>query len=82
MKSLTSSVKNCSMNKNWNPNYGGSRPGSGRPPSEKKRVPFSAMVTQETLNAINEQAATLGISRGKVLDLAFATPADLCNNSD
>jgi hypothetical protein len=57
---------------NKNPNYGGSRPGSGRPASEKKRVPFSAMVTQETLNAINEQAATLGISRGKVLDLAFA----------
>lgn len=70
------------MNKNWDPNYGGSRPGSGRPASEKKRVPFSAMVTQETLNAINEQAATRGISRGKVLDLAFATLADLCNNSD
>jgi hypothetical protein len=70
------------MNKNWNPNYGGARPGSGRPASEKKRIPFSAMVTQETLNSINEQAATLGISRGKVLDLAFATLADLRNNSD
>ena len=65
-----------------NPNYGGFRPGSGRPASAKKRVPFSAMVTKETMDAINEQSATLGISRGKVLDLAFATLADLGNNSD
>ena len=68
--------------KKWDINYGGARPGSGRPTSENKSVAFSAMVTQETLNAINEQAATLGISRGKVLDLAFATLADLRNNSD
>lgn len=40
------------------------------------------MLYDDELNAINEQAATLGISRGKVLDLAFATLADLCNNSD
>jgi hypothetical protein len=70
------------MDKERNLNYGGARPGSGRPAVEKKRVPFSAMVTQETLNAINEQSVTLGLSRGKVLDLAFATLADLCNNSD
>lgn len=70
------------MDKERNLNYGGARPGSGRPAVEKKRVPFSAMVTQETLNAINEQSVTLGLSRGKVLDLAFATLADLWNNSD
>lgn len=65
-----------------NPNYGGARPGSGRPASEKKRLPFSAMVTQETLDAINEQSETLGVSRGKVLDLAFRTLADLHNKND
>ena len=40
------------------------------------------MVAQETLDAINEQSVTLGVSRGKVLDLAFTTLADLCNKND
>ena len=40
------------------------------------------MVTQETMEAINEQSATLGVSRGKVLDLAFTTLADLHNKND
>lgn len=40
------------------------------------------MVTQETLDSINEQSATLGVSRGKVLDLAFRTLADLHNKND
>ena len=79
-RSLWNSATLCKMKKN--PNYGGARPGSGRPASEKKRIPFSAMVTQETLDAINEQSATLGVSRGKVLDLAFTTLADLHNKND
>lgn len=70
------------MDKERNPNYGGARPGAGRPASEKKRVAFSAMVTQETMDAINEQSATLGVSRGKVLDLAFTTLAELCNKNE
>lgn len=64
--------------------HGGARPGAGRPgiSAENKRVTFNAMIAPETFAAIVEQSEQLGISRGKVIDLAIATLKEVCENDD
>lgn len=62
--------------------HGGARLGAGRHAIENKRVTFNAMIAPETLAAIVEQSEQLGISRGKVIDLAIATLTEVCENND
>lgn len=40
------------------------------------------MIAPETFAAIVEQSEHLGISRGKVIDLAIATLTEVCKNDD
>ena len=60
--------------------HGGARLGAGRHTIENKRVTFNAMIAPETFAAIVEQSEQLGISRGKVIDLAMATLTEVCKN--
>lgn len=60
--------------------HGGARLGAGRHAIENKRVTFNAMIAPETFAAIVEQSEQLGISRGKVIDLAIATLTEVCEN--
>lgn len=60
--------------------HGGARLGAGRHAIENKRVTFNAMIAPETFAAIVEQSEKLGISRGKVIDLAIATLTEVCEN--
>ena len=55
---------------NDRPNWGGPRPGAGRPTIVKgeKRVQFSAMISPKTSNRIAAEARTLGVSQGQVID--------------
>lgn len=62
--------------------HGGARLGAGRHAIENKRVTFNAMIAPETFAAIVEQSEHLGISRGKVIDLAIATLTEVCKNDD
>lgn len=62
--------------------HGGARLGAGRHAIENKRVTFNAMIAPETFAAIVEQSEHLGISRGKVIDLAIATLTEVCENND
>lgn len=62
--------------------HGGARRGAGRHAIENKRVTFNAMIAPETFAAIVEQSEQLGISRGKVIDLAIATLTGVCENDD
>lgn len=62
--------------------HGGARLGAGRHAIENKRVTFNAMIAPETFAAIVEQSKQLGISRGKVIDLAIATLTEVCENND
>lgn len=51
-------------------NWGGPRPGAGRPTIVKgeKRVQFSAMISPNTANLIAAEARKLGLSQGRVID--------------
>lgn len=60
--------------------HGGARLGAGRHAIENKRVTFNAMIAPETFAAIVEQSEKLGLSRGKVIDLAIATLTEVCEN--
>ena len=60
--------------------HGGARLGAGRHAIENKRVTFNAMIAPETFAAIVEKSEQLGISRGKVIDLAIATLTEVCEN--
>lgn len=40
------------------------------------------MIAPETFSAIVEQSEKLGLSRGKVIDLAIATLTEVCENDD
>lgn len=62
--------------------HGGARLGAGRHTIENKRVTFNAMIAPETFAAIVEQSEQLGLSRGKVIDLAIATLTEVCENND
>lgn len=62
--------------------HGGARLGAGRHAIENKRVTFNAMIAPETFAAIVEQSEQLGLSRGKVIDLAIATLTEVCENND
>lgn len=62
--------------------HGGARLGAGRHAIENKRVTFNAMIAPETFSAIVEQSEKLGLSRGKVIDLAIATLTEVCENDD
>ena len=62
--------------------HGGARLGAGRHAIENKRVTFNVMIAPETFAAIVEQSEQLGISRGKVIDLAIATLTEVCENDD
>lgn len=62
--------------------HGGARLGAGRHAIENKRVTFNAMIAPETFAAIVEQSEKLGLSRGKVIDLAIATLTEVCENDD
>lgn len=60
--------------------HGGARLGAGRHAIENKRVTFNAMIAPETFSAIVEKSEQLGLSRGKVIDLAIATLTEVCEN--
>lgn len=60
--------------------HGGARLGAGRHAIENKRVTFNAMIAPETFAAIVEQSEQLGLSRGKVIDLAIAALTEVCEN--
>lgn len=62
--------------------HGGARLGAGRHAIENKRVTFNAMIAPETFAAIVEQSEKLGLSRGKVIDLAIAMLTEVCENDD
>ena len=54
------------------PNWGGVRPGAGRPPgtfSDNRRKHLTVRVARYTWEKLHKQADKLGLSKGRVIDL-------------